>query len=240
MKNGHISIGKTGLYIDCDTDKGYHLHLSFVTLPNLNTIGINNITKDQMFVLFMDYDNISYDNLVKQVKFIMNGINGLVKPISHILVLETGEDRYHVISFEKFYLNEIRTILDNSLCDYSYKNLPITSDKGYVLRIQPKFDLDGKLVKDKPVFKDLFFCVDNNNTISTVNRKISRAHVELFTLLYPEIKNKIILFKNCFDDDKACKILKYGTTNNDVIHNLGINELVDSKRLILEWETVTG
>lgn len=226
IKSGRITIGKTGIYIEGETEGGYILNLSFVNFPELKTIGISNITEDQMFVLFMDYDRITEKDLGLQLKY-LNKVFG----ISHFLVLTTGKDKFHVISFEKFGLDELKKILRSSLVDYSYIDLPSKIDKGWILRMTPKVDYDGNVVKEKPEFCKF---VEFSDLYNRPNREFSRAHIEMFNKLYPgTFKLPQLPFIDTYD---TIKIIKYGTSGKNFYYNLFNEEFLDSKRLTIDWE----
>ncbi|MEM5867087.1 MAG: hypothetical protein QXG39_04130 [Candidatus Aenigmatarchaeota archaeon] len=235
INRGKVVLGKTGIYIYAVTNKEKHICLSIIDKPDLRTVGINNITEDEEFVLFLDYDNITFEDLLSQVKYIFDGLNGIIKPISHCFILKTSEDSYHLISLEKFPLSELKMIMENTLCDYVYRKISTKIDKGFILRIKEKVDLDGNIVKNKPEFINFF---TNKNQLEPL-RKFSRPHVELFSLLYPELSKIYQHYKLFFDDNEIVKLLSYGTysKSKDFFVELTGKSFIDSKRINIKWYT---
>ena len=230
---GRVSIGKTGLRFDVRTEMGYHMGFSYTKIPELRAIGISNITQDQQFVLFLDFDKIKKDDLYKHLYY-MAKENGL----SHFFILSTSESNFHAVCMEKFRLSELQPIINNSLCDCSYKAIALKVDKGWILRISEKKDLDGNVIKDKPAYVDFI-------QYSYPQRKLSRAHLELFAKLYPEVayhyKNGAEFHSSNLDDFSNIKMVRYGTSSSSFMTDCGIGDLIDAKKLNIEWiEKVEG
>ena len=225
--SGRVSVGKTGFYLDAETDGGYYVSLHMVNIPEMTAIGISNITEDQQFVLFMDFDRIKKEQLDDQLDYISKTWS-----IDHFLVLTTGPNRYHVISFDKFELSKLREIMLNTLCDYSYRSMPIKMDKGWILRMAPKLDLDGKVVRPKPDF------VEFHTYGIRDEHGMSRAHVEMFGKMFPEISTRIPelgYYDSRMDGNETVNVIKYGTSQKDFTLSAGLDKLVDSKRLNISW-----
>lgn len=220
-------MGKTGFYLDAETDGGYYVSLHMVNIPEMRSIGISNITADQQFVLFMDFDRMKKEQLDSQLDYISRTWG-----IDHFLVLTTGVNRYHVISFDKFELSKLREIMLNSLCDYSYRSMPIKVDKGWILRIAPKLDLDGKVVRAKPDF------VEFRTYGGKDEHELSRAHVEMFGKMFPQMAPRISelgYYDSRMDGNETVNVIRYGTSQKDFILSAGLDKLVDSKRLNIIW-----
>ena len=224
---GKVSIAKTGIYIKAETEQGYDLDFRFVLLPELKTLGVSNLTIDQKFILFLDYDRITEDMLGRQLVFLWKEYG-----ISHFLVVKTGEKRYHVINFEKYAASELQNIVNNTLCDYTYKTVALRSDKGWILRLYPKFDRDGNKIKDKPVFHKFEW-------FGNPKRELSRGHLELFASIYPEFRE---IFKSspvleeCFmDNNTNVSLIKYGTSKRNLLTNFNLDDMVKSKKLNIRW-----
>jgi hypothetical protein len=224
---GMLQLGKYGIKLKCYTASGYIVKFETFKAPELSTIGISNLTQDGRYVLFMDYDNISEKDLEMEIRRMTSDYG-----ISHFLILKTSKMGYHVISFDKFKLSHIKDILNNSLCDYSYKNIPLKSDKGYILRIFEKRDLDGKIVKEKPQFHNLKINMD-----LLADREKSRAHYELYSLLFKEVRTlgEIKNFSNKLDSYHTVRLVRYGTSNSDFMKLIGFDSLNKSKKVRVEW-----
>ena len=226
--SGKVSIGRLGFYLHAVTKDGYHIDFNFINSPELRTVGVCNLTKDQRFVMFMDFDRITYEKLQAQLDFIHEEYD-----VSHFLVLTTGKDRYHVISFEKFLKGDLVDALKNTFCDYTYKNfVPLKVDKGWILRIGDKKDLDGNVVKEKPEY----FGVHSYSEVP--KRKLSRAHIEFFAKLYPEFRKFAIekLDEIYWDEYTQIQILRYGTSHENLIAKFDLQDLISSKKLEIIWK----
>ena len=88
-------------------------------------------------------------------------------------------------------------------------------------------------MKDKPSFVDYL-------GYSKPKRKLSRAHIEFFAKLYPQIKaqveNSEMLAEIYWDGFTAINIIKYGTSDKNLITSFGLEDLVASKKLDIRWE----
>lgn len=228
MVGGRLLIGKTSVWLRVQTKNNFVFQASLTFFPNLHTMGVSNITADFNFIFFADFDRISEEDLNAQLRS-LNGKYGL----SHFLILESSPKKYNVINFERFELNEFQTILNNTLCDYTYKNIPPKLDKGWIVRIFPKYDMDGKEIQRRPIFHKFINC-NNKST-----RKLSRSHIELFDKLF-HLRDDIGFMsflnnnKNMLDDFEKVKILAYGTSNKNLLTNLDDDHLV-CHRLNIEW-----
>lgn len=227
VTGGKLLVGKTSVWVRIQTKNNYVFQASLTFFPNLVTLGISNITADNEFVFFADMDKIKQEDLDKQIHYLNVNYN-----LSHFLVLETSENKYAIICFERFKLTDFQEVLNNTLCDYTYKFLPTKLDKGWIIRVFPKYDLDGNEIMRRPsFFKFVYF--------NRPHRKLSRAHIELFDKLFGLRKDVMFMkFVNenqdMMDAFEKVKILKYGTSNKNLLTNLGEDHLV-CNRLSIEW-----
>jgi hypothetical protein len=228
IKSGSVILAKTGVYLRARTEDGRSLSFHLVNLPELTAFGVSNITHDQYYVLFLDFDNITLEELKRQIAFIYKTYD-----VSHFFILTTGPNRFHVISFEKFTLAEFRDVIDNTFCDYAFRSTPIRSDKGWILRFAPKIDKDGNVKKDRPEYVDFIW-------YKTPKRKLSRAHIEFFSKFYPQIRhqvqNSVPLAEVNWDTYMDINVINYGTSERNIITNFGLEDLVNSKKLEIRWE----
>jgi len=228
--SGKLTISKLGFYLNAETSDGNFLKFSYIKRPELNAIGVNSITEDQMFVLFLDFDNLTEEKVREQLDYVHREWN-----VSHFVILKTRERHYHVVTFEKLELSMCRDIMSNLMVDYKFKNVGVNSDSGWILRLFEKRDLDGKIVRDRPEFIDMV-CHGTRPY-----RKLSRAHIELYSRLFPQIRQyvkELALFdESHWDDGETAYIIKYPTSHGDLISEAGLDEMVKSKKLKLEWTT---
>lgn len=227
VKQGYLSIGKTGIVFNGVTNQGLSFGFHAYNLPDLKTIGISNITTDQKFVFFADYDKTPWDILKQQIRWLAEEYK-----ISHLLIIQSSKNNFHLISFEKFTLSELETILDQSLCDHEYKTMPQKLDKGWILRATEKKDLDGNVVQDKPKFFGFLNFMD----IIKPTRQLSRTHYEFFRRLYPnfEISNETLNKYTDSNVGKSVTILQYGTSKKDFLKMTDNEQLQSTKRLDIE------
>jgi hypothetical protein len=228
IKMGNVRIGKLGVYLQAQTESGFDIRFDFVKLPELRTLGVSNITADQRFVLFLDYDKMSPQELNDQLTYLNKEFG-----IMNFFKLKTGEHRYHVISFEKFHLSDIQKIVDNTLCDYSFKVVAVKSDKGWILRIMPKIDEDGNVVRDRPMY-------DGFLSFGVPTRSQSRGHIEFFSKLYPQMRDifsKHPAFgEGYLDNHTFVRVVKYGTSHANILPSIGDTDFVNSKNLQVVWD----
>jgi len=138
-----------------------------------------------------------------------------------------------VKSFEKFHLGDVQKVVDDTLCDYSFKITAIRSDKGWILRLYPKMDKDGNVVRDRPQFERFV-------SFGVPTRMQSRAHLELFSKLYPEIR-KVFTENEAFGDGHldsltTVHLVKYGTSHANIMPGMDEQDYVKSKNLQVIWE----
>jgi hypothetical protein len=223
---GSVSLSTTGLYLDAVTEGGRLVKFHFVELPELRTLGVSNITLDQHFILFLDYDKITMEDMQSQLLYLHNEFG-----LSHFIVIKTGERRFHVVCFEKFMMEEVQKIVNNTLCDYSFKTVALKSDKGWILRLYPKIDRDGKVVRDRPEFQTFLY-------YGEPKRKLSRGHMELFAKIYPGFGKamKDMDLAKYADDSTWVKLVKYGTSQKNLITSFGFDDLIASKKLQVIWD----
>ncbi len=224
IKEGRISISKLGIYLSGKTDTGEIFTFSLLHEPELVTVGVNNICDDGRFVVFLDYDNITFEDLLDDLTNLSRDFN-----LSHFIVIKTRENSYHAVCLEKFTLPQVQKIIDHSLCDYSYKRFPVKIDKGWILRITDKFYIeDGKIQSISPSYVGLL------KFGRPKKRSISRAHLELFARLHPDFRKDSLEFfrKEDLDDLNKVRLVRYGTSDK---MRLNINiPFVFSKNLVIE------
>jgi hypothetical protein len=237
ITEGHVTLGKTGIYLTARTKGGKAISFSYVQMPELKTVGVSNITHDQRFVLFLDFDRITEAELHRQLELIHEKHG-----VSHFITLTTGPNRYHVACFEKFDLPELQEIVNETVCDYAFKEVPLKSDKGWILRFRPKYDMDGKIIKDGPIYlgADMFE--------ERPKRKLSRAHLEFFMKMYPQMRKVAdanssfgdSCYMKCFDEkywdsNTAVNVIRYGTSKSNLFEEMGVQDLANSRKIELIW-----
>lgn len=226
IKEGKISVSNLGIYVSGVTETGEIFSFSLFHKPELATVGVNNICADGKFVVFLDYDNIKFENLLDDLQNLSRDFN-----LSHFIVIKTRENSYHAICLEKFTLPQVQKIIDHSLCDYSYKKFPIKIDKGWILRVTEKVYVENNKIQSiPPTYVGLL-------KFGKPKRKsVSRAHLEFFATVYPNFVKDAFNFFSREDLDDLTKIhlIRYGTSDK---MKLSFNfPHVFSKNLIVEWE----
>jgi len=227
---GEITYSKTGIFIEGKTDKDKAIHFSLLNIPELSAFGVSNITEDHKYILFIDYDNTSKRDLDGELTMLNREFF-----INEFLILTTGENHYQVVAFDKFDLDQIVYMLGKTNCDYSYKSAPIKLDKGWILRIDEKADIDGNIIQSKP--KYVSFIVFKKRPGYTPEK--SRAHIQFFSSLYPEFGDELFIQEDLFDNMdryEKVKLIKYKTSKKDFLVGIGMDKLEWSKRLIIEFD----
>ena len=177
--------------------------------PNLVTFGMTNETEDNYFVPFIDYDNIYYDKIVKDIKHLFE-----VFKLSALVLIKSSEEKdvngqifgnYMVLGFDKLTYQMHGDMLKHTRCDRNYIGNPkFYKYKNWVIRCKAKIRVtDNKVIKNAPVFKELFI---NKNTNEY---ECSLAH----KLMYEKVFNhKITLPKTIkFDSFKTSDLVSYYT-----------------------------
>jgi len=152
-----LQIGWCGikLYINLYRDKK----------PNLLTLGIFNETQDNYFVPFIDYDEVAYDKVVKDLKH-LNSVFG----VCTFVVMTSGEEEikqvdgssrlvgnYLVFGLDKLTFHEHYAMLGHTRCDSWFREAPVKrfSQRSWVLRVMPKRDMKGNIVRQTPTLKEV-------------------------------------------------------------------------------------
>lgn len=132
-----ISINKIGIIFEL---KNNFLNIGFharqYVLGTTTTAGISNDTKDGKRILFLDYDNILYeDMLLPELDYLQRKYG-----LSDFYIFKSSQktNGFHAICTDKLNVREWQTILQESSCDEAYKNPRIKDFHRSVLRILPK------------------------------------------------------------------------------------------------------
>lgn len=158
-------------------------------------IGLSSETEDKQHCVFLDYDNIKYDIMKKELEDIAIYAN-----LGHFIILETGTKRHYlVISLNKVSLNVLREIFKMASVDEWFKKVNSLYRDQAIIRISHR----GKT--PQPFFREIIKYGRSGNVISF-------AHYNFFikTLGYP------IKFEDgkAFDSYNKVKIFLYGSNKN--------------------------
>lgn len=160
--------------------------------PNEFTYGYNNRCRDGKYILFMDYDDLTYEDVSNEVKLLQKRF-GLGD--AHIFKLDR-EKSWHVVCLDKLTLYENWEILHNSSCDSAFINaIKTMNTRKWVLRIAKKG------VRNPPLY---FMTIP-----SETKREQSNAHKIFLQTWFS------ILIKNIGKWDKFTTIgvIEYNTAN---------------------------
>jgi len=132
-----ISKGKYGLNIHLNI---LNLNLIFRLYKSFNTeqtVGIRNSTEDGKRLIFLDYDNMLYqEQLIPELKWLQKTYK-----LSDFYIFKSSQKpgAYHVICLDKLTSREWIDIIEKTNVDQNYKKVPIFVDnKAWVLRFLPK------------------------------------------------------------------------------------------------------
>lgn len=158
------------------------------------TRGSSNRTKDNKRIFYIDYDNLKKSYVKEELVLLQEQYD-----LGNVYIFESSKKGFHAISFSKFSLKEFVDILENSSCDYAFKNMPhyLKFTKYWVLRNFSK----GK--KTRPKFK---YCIKGKT-----DKQESNAHFKYFKILYPKVKFKPLTNS---DDLEEITIIDYPTATN--------------------------
>jgi hypothetical protein len=155
------------------------LQINFFKKPNVPVIGYTSRTLDNYHCLFLDYDSVSRNIVVNDIKNLL--FNGY---ISHAYIFSTHEEvteegiigNYHVISLDKFPYYRIFQLMEATHSDDIHRNLAkITKYRSWVLRFS------GKGSRQPPAFKSFLPGFENKHIQS-------QAHHRLIHILYPDLQ----------------------------------------------------
>lgn len=149
-------------------------NISIINRRLVWTRGSSNRTIDNKRIFYIDYDNLKESYVKEELLLLQEQYN-----LGKIYVFESSESSFHAVSFCKLSLNEFVDILENSSCDYAFKNMPhyLKFSKYWVLRQFSKGN------KKRPKFK---YCLK-----AKTNKKQSSAHHKYFKILYPKANIEI-------------------------------------------------
>lgn len=109
--------------------------------PDVWTTGtLNHIPETNNYILFMDYDLVSEEFMKGELLHLQR-----VYPyIGSIDVFKSSEKGYHVRSYSYLNAKEFLEIINNSACDWAFKNIPrFSSYRNWVLRDSSKGETDS-------------------------------------------------------------------------------------------------
>lgn len=104
-------------------------------------VGLRNNTYDGKRLVFLDYDNILYDEmLLPELKYLQETYS-----LSDFLIFRSSQKKgcFHAVCFSKLPVSLWLKVVNDSSCDEAYKNPFLKDFKTAVLRISPKGSSDA-------------------------------------------------------------------------------------------------
>ncbi len=154
---------------------GINIGFSIMKERKEEVFGYTNRCDDGKFIVFLDYDDMPYEWVIKEIKSIQKDFN-----LGDFYMFKSSESSFHAVCFTKVQLGTLRTILMNSSCDENYHRVPYSIGKRLLtLRLtekegkKPKFN--GMLLRDSPrlesyehkkLIHKLFRCMTDDAIIS--------------------------------------------------------------------------
>jgi len=195
---------------------GHTVSFRIEPTPNIPTVGITNKEvnpKDEKcYVLFLDYDNVNYEVVKEDLKFLnlrFNFCTFLTLKSSESLVENQWKEEkeignYHVMAFERLSYAEVLKAIQTTRCEELYKKVPlIYSKRCWVLRIKPKYALNGKeLVEYKPQ--------PEVKEVIQFSKHCKHEHCNAFYQFAKNYWNTKFKLKN-LDNCREVEILEYNT-----------------------------
>ena len=176
-------------------NKALIFNMQIKKLPTQQTLGITNHTEDNYFLPFIDYDDVEYDVVEQDVKFLQTNykIGTAVISVSSEEKMLSGKlvGHYHVIAFTKFTFPEIREMLKLVRCDDKFRYGWRFQQRAWVLRLLEKTDIKtGKTIKPMVKLKKIL--------VSKTNRIANKPMVELIEKFYNiNLKQYFKKFDSC-------------------------------------------
>jgi len=116
-------------------------------IPRTLTWGLTNLCADNKFVIFLDYDDVEYKVCREDVKMLQDDFNigTVITRVSSIKNYRDDEiGNYHVISFQKYYFDEIKKLIAKTRCDDHFKRGYIYQQRCWVLRVGEGLQFDPR------------------------------------------------------------------------------------------------
>jgi hypothetical protein len=191
--------------------------------PDVRTLGISNLTADGQWCAFFDYDNIFRYRVIDEMQKLQRD-KDFQLGTAVVLTTKTSYDRqgkeygsFHCIAVSKWKsLFELQEMLRQTSVDEQFVRVPDFFNGRYnVLRVFPKEGADGKMLRGRPVLRDILPAV--------TSRELSTAHV-LFLEKYYGVPYDV--FEGRQDGNTVLKTVKYFTTEGsrkqEVLKKLGL------------------
>lgn len=158
--------------------------------PKSCNFGITNKTKDGMYVLFADFDDVYVDVLLDDLRNLLKRFpneftNFAIFNSSPPVITQNGvKGCFHAVSFSKFAYQDLRERLKYLSVDEGFFRLPAHLPyRSNTLRISPKYKyrvsmkVKAKILKDAPRFNSWF-----PEKPLKVKLGVSTAHLKAFEL----------------------------------------------------------
>jgi len=172
-------------------------------LPQTVTWGITNRTRDNYFVLFLDYDKVEYNVVLEDIDFLQKNfdVGTVITRVSSLQNYKEEEvGNYHVIGFTKFTFPEVREMIKLTRCDSHFKSGYVYQQRAWVLRIGEKIDFDGNVVKRCSFLRDI------------IPAKTSRtANLAMITFFEKLDKIKLLKYFERVDGISEMEVISYAT-----------------------------
>lgn len=156
--------------------------------------GVTSMCEDGKHILCLDYDNICYWIVRKEVEKLSEkyGVMFIFKTKeSNVLGEIVGN--YHVYCLSKFYPGDIVRIQQETHCDSAYTSMPLRNIyRSWVLRIS------GKIGSGKPEFKEMIGS-PNNHKVSTAHYLFLKEFCEMDHLIFQYQDNFKKLYFNVYE-----------------------------------------
>lgn len=175
-------------------DKTIIFKFSIIDKKVFWTRGSSNRTIDNKRIFYIDYDNLNEKYVEEELILLQEQYN-----IGDIYLFKSSNKGIHAVSFSKFSLKEFIEILNNSSCDYAFKNMP------YYLKFSKYWILRQFAKGNTP--KPLYIKTLKGNT----DRQNSYAHWKYFKILYPDAEINQLTNSDGLED---ITIVDYPTGSN--------------------------
>lgn len=180
--------------------------------PDVPTYGVTNETEDGYFLPFMDYDGVSYDKVLKDVRH-MSRVSGcctfviLVNSEEKIINKWGDEDvvgNYNVVCLDKLGCHGCEGAIWHTRCDFSFKaHAEGYPKRNHVLRMGAKFR-KGKVYKAEPKLKAVVYMPRGKGRCP---HEHSKAHADLVKELFGAALPKGLRF----DRHEEVEFVQYST-----------------------------
>lgn len=96
--------------------------------------GYSNATEDNRYIVFLDYDNLPLDRIIREAQRLQTDFN-----LGTFYIFQSSKDSFHAVCLDKLHYAHLLTVMRNATIDQNYIDVPRRwGQKIWTLRLTPK------------------------------------------------------------------------------------------------------